>query len=199
VLDLIKCMWKIEWEGKLCFGQEIMKKPYMMNTFRIARDSVTPGHRDDRLKFFWKRKGTNIWHLVLRGKDLVKESSPSIMVTRNPNRSIEILWYKTGYAKRKILSPLKRPTWGRLRCWFYFILLRICSPLLFFCSSYHVSDSSVSEQYLQIFPTLALVNIAQIQKNMIFLTLAPMNKYTKFVLKEKRNYFYFFMFFLLFV
>jgi hypothetical protein len=117
------------------------------------------------------------------------------MVTRNPNRSIEILWYKTGYAKRKILSPLKRPTWGRLRCWFYFILLRICSPLLFFCSSYHVSDSSVSEQYLQIFPTLALVNIAQIQKNMIFLTLAPMNKYTKFVLKEKRNYFYFLCFF----
>jgi hypothetical protein len=56
----------------LCFGQEIMKKPYMMNTFRIARDSVTPGHRDDRLKFFWKRKGTNIWHLVLRGKDLVQ-------------------------------------------------------------------------------------------------------------------------------
>jgi len=49
-----------------------MKKPYMMNTFRMARDSVTPGHRDDRLKFFWKRKGIDIWHLVLGGKGLVQ-------------------------------------------------------------------------------------------------------------------------------
>jgi len=40
---------------------------------------------------------------------LFKESPLSIMVTRNPNWSTEILWYKTGYAKRKILSPLKRP------------------------------------------------------------------------------------------
>ena len=40
---------------------------------------------------------------------LFKESPPSIMVTRNPNWSIEILWFGTGYVKGKILSPLKRP------------------------------------------------------------------------------------------
>jgi hypothetical protein len=34
----------------------------------------------------------------------------------------------------------------------------------FFCSSCHVPDFSVNEQYLQRFPTLALVNIAQTQK-----------------------------------
>ena len=28
------------------------------------------------------------------------------MITRNPNWSIEILWYETGYAKKKTLSPL---------------------------------------------------------------------------------------------
>jgi len=38
----------------------------------------------------------------------VKESAPNIMVTRNLNRSIEILWYGTGYVKGKILSPFKR-------------------------------------------------------------------------------------------
>jgi hypothetical protein len=38
---------------------------------------------------------------------LFKESPPSIMVTRNPNWSTEILWYRTGYVKGKILSPLK--------------------------------------------------------------------------------------------
>ena len=32
----------------------------MMNTFRMARDSVTPGHRGNRLKNFWKRKRTYI-------------------------------------------------------------------------------------------------------------------------------------------
>jgi hypothetical protein len=39
---------------------------------------------------------------------LFKESPPSIMVTRNPNWSTEILWFGTGYVKGKILSPLKR-------------------------------------------------------------------------------------------
>jgi hypothetical protein len=40
---------------------------------------------------------------------LFKESPPSIMVTRNPNWSTEILWFGTGYVKGKILSPLKHP------------------------------------------------------------------------------------------
>jgi hypothetical protein len=34
----------------------------------------------------------------------------------------------------------------------------------FFYSSFHVLDSSISEQFLRIFPTLALVNITQIQE-----------------------------------
>jgi hypothetical protein len=53
-------------------------------------------------------KRTDFWHLVLLGKVvLFEESSPSIMVTRNPNWSTEILWFGTGYVKGKILSPLK--------------------------------------------------------------------------------------------
>jgi len=54
---------------------------------------VTPGHRGDRLKINLSiGKGTDIWHLVLLGENvLFKESPPSIMVTRNPNWSTEIL------------------------------------------------------------------------------------------------------------
>jgi hypothetical protein len=49
--------------------------------------------------------------LFLKGKKMwFKESQPSITVTRNPYYSIEILWYRTDYAKEKILSPFKRPT-----------------------------------------------------------------------------------------
>jgi hypothetical protein len=52
---------------------------------------------------------TDLWHLVLLGKKVLsKESPPSIMVTRNPNWSTEILWLGIGYVKGKILSPLKR-------------------------------------------------------------------------------------------
>jgi len=32
------------------------------------------------------------------------------MVTKNPNWSTEILWFGTGNAKGKMLSPLKRST-----------------------------------------------------------------------------------------
>jgi hypothetical protein len=92
------------------------------------------------------------------------------MVIRNPTWSTDILWYETGYTKRKMLSPLKRLTWDRLHYWFCLKLLRICSPF-FFRSSNHVPDFSVSEQYLQIFSILALVNIAQTKKNVILLTL----------------------------
>jgi len=56
----------------------------------------------------WKRM--DFWHPILWWwMVLFKESPPSIMVTRNPNWSTEILWYETGYVKGKILSSLKRP------------------------------------------------------------------------------------------
>jgi len=46
---------------------------------------------------------------ILLGENvLFKESPPSIIVTKNPNWSTEILWYGTSYIKGKILSPLKR-------------------------------------------------------------------------------------------
>ena len=72
---------------------------------------VTPGHHGDQLKIITQlEKRTDIRHLVLLWeKVLFKESPPSIMVTRNPNWSTKILWYETGYAKRKMLSPLKHP------------------------------------------------------------------------------------------
>jgi hypothetical protein len=73
---------------------------------------ITPGHRGDRLKIITRlEKKKDIWHLVLLGENvLFKESPPSIMVTRNPNWSTEILWYGTGYTKEKMLSSPKRPT-----------------------------------------------------------------------------------------
>jgi hypothetical protein len=83
-------------------------------------------------------KKKDIWHLVLLGENvLFKESPPSIMVTRNPNWSTEILWYGTGYTKEKMLSSPKRPTWGRLHCWFCLKLLKnlfFFFPFLFFLS-----------------------------------------------------------------
>jgi hypothetical protein len=71
---------------------------------------VTPGHRGDRLKnnLYWK-KNRYLASYSLGEKLMFKESPPSIMVTRNPNRSTEILWHVTGYAKGKMLSPLKHP------------------------------------------------------------------------------------------
>jgi len=114
---------------------------------------------------------------------LFKESSLSIMVTRNPNWSIKILWYGIDYVKEKILSPIKRLTWDWLHCLFCLKLLRIiCSPFSFspfFYSSSHVPDSGVSEQFIQIFSSLALVNITQTQKNTIFQTLTSMNNFAK--------------------
>ena len=73
---------------------------------------VTLRHHGDQLKIITRyRKRTDIWYLVLLGENvLFKESPPSIMVTRNPNWSTEILWYGTGYAKGKMLLPPKRPT-----------------------------------------------------------------------------------------
>jgi hypothetical protein len=58
----------------------------------------------------WKKK-KDFWHLVLLEREkkfLFGESPPSIVVTRNPNWSTEILWLGTSYVKGKILSPLKR-------------------------------------------------------------------------------------------
>jgi hypothetical protein len=79
-----------------------------------------------------------------RKKVLFKESPPSIMVTRNPNWSTEILWFGTGYVKGKILSPLKRSAWGRLHCWFCLKLLHIYSLMLWWFV-YNIPDSGASE------------------------------------------------------
>jgi hypothetical protein len=48
-----------------------------------------------------------------------------------------------------------------------------------FYSSFHVPNSGVNEQFLRVFLTIVLVNITQIQKNMILLTLALMNIFAK--------------------
>jgi hypothetical protein len=131
-------------------------------------------------------KRIDIWHLILlRGNVLFKELPPSIMVSRNPNWSTKILWYGTGYTKGKMLSPPKRPTWGKLNSWSCLKLLKNLFSFSLFYSSFHVPDSSVSEQFLRIFPTLALVNIAQIQKNIILLTLALMNIFAKNEFEEE--------------
>jgi hypothetical protein len=112
-------------------------------TFSLKLPGLPPlGSRDHLSSFFnyrchtwiarrlikkksWLRKKTYIWHLVfLEENILFKESPPNIMVTRNPNWSTKILWYKICYVKGKTLSPTKRPTWGRLHCWFCLKLLK---------------------------------------------------------------------------
>jgi len=117
------------------------------------------------LKIFFLNYGkiTDFWHLVLlRENVLFKESPPSIMVTRNPNWSTEILWYGTGYVKEKILSPFKRFAWGRLHCWFCLKLLNIYWFMLWWfarnipdygASEYSTTDnsnSSVDKYYVAI-------------------------------------------------
>jgi hypothetical protein len=110
-----------------------------LNSFCRTRHSGGPK------KFIDCGKRTDFWHLVLWwGKVLFKESPPSIMVTRNPNWSTEILWYRTGYVKGKILSPLKRSAWGRLHCWFCLKLLNIYSLMLWWFV-YNIPDSGASE------------------------------------------------------
>jgi hypothetical protein len=45
--------------------------------------------------------------LFFGGTILFKELPPTIVITRNPNWSIETLWYGTGYAKkRRLYYPL---------------------------------------------------------------------------------------------
>jgi len=135
-------------------------------SWRSRSGSVTPGHRGDPLKnYLDNEKRTDIWHLVLWVKRSCSRSRHLVLW------SLETLtgqqkFYGTELVtqKGKMLSPPKRPTWGRLFCWFCLKLLRICSPFPFFYSPFNFPDSGVSEQFLRIFQTLALVNIAQIQK-----------------------------------
>jgi hypothetical protein len=60
------------------------------------------------LKILSIMKKEQISGILLGENVLFKESPPSIIVTKNPNWSTEILWYGTSYIKGKILSPLKR-------------------------------------------------------------------------------------------
>jgi len=107
-------------------------------------------------------------------------------------------FYDTGLVTQKgrCYHPLCVLPGGRLHCWFCLKLIRICSSFSFFYSSFHVPDSSVSEQFLRIFPTLVLVNIAQIQKNTILLTLASVNIFAKNEFEEEIFYVIFFLFIL---
>jgi len=66
---------------------------------RTSRRSIKNFSRD------WKTK-KYLTSCSFKGKG----PPPSIMITKNPDWSTEILWYGTGYAKGKILSTLKRPT-----------------------------------------------------------------------------------------
>jgi hypothetical protein len=115
------------------------------------------------------------------------------MVTRNRNWSTKILWYKTGYAKGKMLSPPKRPTWGRLHCWFSLKLLKNLfsfSLFLFFLSCswlwyqwtipMNIYNSSVDKYRTN-------------PKNTILLTLASVNIFAKNAFEEEIFYVIFFL------
>jgi len=115
------------------------------------------------------------------------------MVTRNRNWSTKILWYKTGYAKGKMLSPPKHPTWGRLHCWFSLKLLKNLfsfSLFLFFLSCswlwyqwtipMNIYNSSVGKYRTN-------------PKNTILLTLASVNIFAKNAFEEEIFYVIFFL------
>jgi len=67
-----------------------------------------------------------------------------------------------------------------IHIFYFFLSFFYFSIFLFFYFSFHVPDSGVSEQFLRIFPTLALVNTAQIQPKTIFVYLcSPVSKTKK--------------------
>jgi hypothetical protein len=114
---------------------------FFINSFHMSHPDIAATLK---IILIMEKKKTDIWHLVLLGeKVLFKESPPSIMITRKPDWSTEILWYGTCYVKGKILSPLKLSAWGRLHCWFYLKLLNIYSLMLWFV--YNIPDSGASE------------------------------------------------------
>jgi len=82
-----------------------------LSTFMRLMNHVTPGHRGARLKIHLDMEKEQISSILFFfvEKVLFRESPPNIMITMNPNWSTEIIWYGTGYTKRKMLSPLKRP------------------------------------------------------------------------------------------
>jgi hypothetical protein len=159
---------------------------------------ITPKYRGDRLKIITQlKKRTDIWYFVLLEENvLFKESLPSIMVTRNPNWSIEILWYGIGYAKEKMLSPPKRPTWGRLHCWFSLKLLK--NLFFFFLFLFFLSCSWLWRQWT--IPTnIFNSGVGKYRTNpkiTILLTLASVNIFTKNKFEEEIFYVIFFLFIL---
>jgi hypothetical protein len=112
----------------------------------------------DWLKNLMKR--IYFWYLILKWEIVLFKKSLNIIITKNHNCLIEILWYKTGYTKRKILSSLKRPTWDRLYCCFCFKLLKVCWFILwwFVCNTpnsnvnkysiVNISNSGVDKYYI---------------------------------------------------
>jgi len=81
---------------------------YCLKIWAVALDIAAALKNNGSLDLYYGKR-TDFWHLILlRENVLFEESPPSIMVTRNPNWSIEILWLEIGYVKGKILSPLKR-------------------------------------------------------------------------------------------
>jgi hypothetical protein len=114
--------------------------PFLEFVNRLCRTR----HRGGLKKFIFGKERISVI-LYFNGEwSLFKESPPSIMVTRNPNWSTEILWYGTNYVKGKILSPLKRSAWGRLHCWFCLKLLNIYW-FTFWRFIHDIPDSGVSE------------------------------------------------------
>jgi hypothetical protein len=112
---------------------------------------------------------------------LFKESPPNIMVTRNPNWSTYILWFETSYVKRKILSPFKRFSRGRLHCWFCLKLLNVYSFLLWWFS-YNIHDSGASEYSTtdtfnsDVGKYYVVIKQNKFKSIFLFMTLVSMNK-----------------------
>jgi len=79
-----------------CLLHHLLQRPMAANlhvSYSQPFILVTSGHREDLKKFLDYGKKTDIWHLVFLGEKVwFKESPPSIMITRNPDWSAEILW-----------------------------------------------------------------------------------------------------------
>jgi hypothetical protein len=114
--------------------------------------------------------------------------SPSIIVTKNPNWSTNILWFGTSYAKEKILSLFKCPTRDKLHYWFCLKLLRVCWIMLWW-STCNILDSSASEYSTTNTFNSDIDKCYVTQKNMVFLTPTLVNKPVKWI--ERKAYIFF--------
>ena len=73
----------------------------------------------------------------------LKQSSPSIMVTRNPDWSFQRFQISNWLRKRKVLVPLVRPARDKLHCFFFFVCYGMM--MFLFLSTYYEGFATMNK------------------------------------------------------